>query len=299
MNALMGFINRVFQRTIAPLLSDESYLKLNYRMVFGRKLNLKNPKTMSEKLQWLKLYDRKPEYSMMVDKCDAKKFVSSIIGDEYIIPTYGVWDRSADIEWDKLPNQFVFKCTHDSGGIIIVKDKDKANRAEIGEKLDRMLKRNYYRTGGREWPYKNVKPRIMAEQFMISNDTPNHDIPDYKFFSFNGEPRVLLFCTERKNGSSKWDFYDMEMQRINVAALHHETTNLNLADFVSREVFEKMKEISRALAKVKAYVSVDLYYINGQIYFGELTFFSGGGWLQYNPADFDLKLGEMLTLPNK
>lgn len=299
MNALTGFVNSVFQRTVAPLLSDESYLKINYRLAFGRKLDLKNPKTMSEKLQWLKLYDRKPEYSMMVDKCDAKKFVASIIGEEYIIPTYGVWDRSADIEWEKLPSQFVFKCTHDSGGIIIVKDKDKANRAEIGEKLDRMLKRNYYRTGGREWPYKNVKPRIMAEQFMISNDTPNHDIPDYKFFSFNGEPRVLLFCTERKNGSSKWDFYDMDMQRIDVAALHHETTSLNLTDFVSKEVFEKMKEISRALAKVKAYVSVDLYYINKQIYFGELTFFSGGGWLQYNPADFDLKLGEMLTLPNK
>ena len=299
MNALTGFVNSVFQRTVAPLLSDESYLKINYRLAFGRKLNLKNPKTMSEKLQWLKLYDRKPEYSMMVDKCDAKKFVASIIGEEYIIPTYGVWEKSADIEWDKLPGQFVFKCTHDSGGIIIVKDKDKANRTEIGDKLDRMLKRNYYRTGGREWPYKNVKPRIMAEQFMISNDTPNHDIPDYKFFSFNGEPRVLLFCTERKNGSSKWDFYDMDMQRIDVAALHHDTTSLNLSDFVSKEVFEKMKEIARALAKVKAYVSVDLYYINKQIYFGELTFFSGGGWLQYNPADFDLKLGEMLTLPNK
>lgn len=299
MNALSGFVNGVFQRTIAPLLSDECYLKLNYRMIFGRKLNLKNPQTMSEKLQWLKLFDRKPEYSMMVDKCDAKKFVASIIGEDYIIPTYGVWERSTDIEWDKLPSQFVFKCTHDSGGIIIVKDKDMANRIEIGEKLDRMLKRNYYKTGGREWPYKNVIPRIMAEQFMVSNDTPNHDIPDYKFFSFNGEPRVLLFCTERKNGSSKWDFYNMDMQRIDVAALHHETTNLILTDFVSKEVFEKMKEISRALAKVKAYVSVDLYYINKHIYFGELTFFSGGGWLQYNPDDFDLKLGEMLTLPNK
>lgn len=299
MDALTSVINSVFQRTIAPFITDEVYLKLNYRMVFGRKLNLKHPKTMSEKLQWLKLYDRKPEYSMMVDKCNAKIFVSSIIGEQYIIPTYGVWERSADIEWDKLPSQFVFKCTHDSGGMIIIKDKDLADRVEIGKKLDKMLKRDYYRTGGREWPYKNVKPRIMAEMFMISRDTPNNDIPDYKFFSFNGEPRVLLFCTERKNGTSKWDFYDMEMKRIKVAALHHETTHLNLGDFVSKEVFEKMKDLSRALAKVKAYVSVDLYYINGQIYFGELTFFSGGGWLQYEPADFDLKLGEMLTLPNK
>lgn len=299
MNTFTRIINGVFTRAIAPFLSDKCYLKRNYRMAFGRKLDLKNPKTHSEKLQWLKLYDRRPEYSMMVDKYEAKNYVSSIIGAEYIIPTYGVWDKAEEIDWDKLPDQFVFKCTHDSGGIIIVKDKNAVDRKEIEMRLSRMLKRNYYKTGGREWPYKNVKPRVMAEQFMISNDTPNHDIPDYKFFSFNGEPRVLLFCTERKNGSSKWDFYDMDMQRIKVAALHHETTSLNLGDFISQEVFEKMKEIARSLAKVKAYVSVDLYYINKQIYFGELTFYSGGGWLQYDPEDFDLTLGNMLTLPTR
>jgi len=147
-------------------LSDKMYLKLIYRAKLGKKLDLKNPKTFNEKLQWLKLYNRKPEYTKMVDKYEVKKYVADLIGEEYVIPTLGVWEKFDDIDFDSLPNQFVLKCTHDSGGLVICKDKSKLDIASAKSKIENSLKRNYYKYG-REWPYKNVKPRIIAEKFMI------------------------------------------------------------------------------------------------------------------------------------
>lgn len=285
-------------KKVKVLFPDETFLKIIFRSRKGYKLNLKNPKAFSEKLQWLKLHDRRPEYVKMVDKYAVKDYVSSILGPEITIPTLGVWDTVDDIEWDKLPDQFVLKCTHDSGGIVICRDKSKLDRKEAKKKLKYGLHRDYYLTE-REWPYKNVKRRIIAEQLLLprTEDGEVQDLYDYKFFTFNGEPKVLLFCSERKNGTSKWDFFDMEMNRIPVAAIHHCTTTIDLDKVIDRDAFERMKSIARALSKDLAFVSVDLYYVNKQIYFGELTFYSGSGFLSYDPADFDITLGNMLKLP--
>ncbi|MBR1792256.1 MAG: glycosyl transferase [Bacteroidales bacterium] len=268
-----------------------------YRFKMGHGLSLKNPQTFSEKLQWLKLYDRRPEYTTMVDKHASKFYVAQKIGEEYIIPTTGVWDCVEDIDWDSLPDRFVLKTTHDSGGVVVCHGKETLNKDLAKQKLSESLARDYY-LSKREYQYKNVPRRIIAEQYLDPRPDAD-DIYDFKFFTFNGEPRVLLFCSERKNGTSKWDFYDMEMRRMNVSAVHHKTTNLQLNKIVSREVFEKMKEIARVLGKGIPFVSVDQYFIQGRIYWGELTLHSGAGFLRYEPEEFDIVLGRMLDLPQK
>ena len=282
---------------IDGLIPDKVYLRLLYRRQLNQKLNLKDPRTVNEKLQWLKLYDRRPEYSTMVDKYAVKKYVADIIGEEYIIPTLGVWDKPEDIKWDYLPDSFCLKCTHDSGTIIIVRDKTMINKPEIINQLNKWLKRDFWILG-REWPYKNVPRRIIAEK-LLDVDPKINDLYDYKFFCFNGEPKVLLFCSERKNGTSKWDFFDMEMNRLPVSAEHHETTKIEIKKVLNLKTFEEMKGMARALSETIPYVSVDLYFNQERIYFGEMTFYSGCGHIHYNPISFDTTLGDMLHLPNK
>ena len=195
--------NRALQKAIAnnitkidmlQNLSDEAYLKLVYRLIFGRKLNLKNPKTFNEKLQWLKLYNRKPEYTLMVDKYEVKGYIAEQIGEEYVIPTLGVWDNFDDIDFDSLPNQFVLKCTHDSGGLVICKDKSNLDITKAREKINKALTRRFYYFG-REWPYKNVKPRIIAEKYMV--DKTVDELRDYKFFCFGGVCKCLKVDFDR------------------------------------------------------------------------------------------------------
>ena len=176
-----NIIDYLDSRGFFKFMSDEAYLKFMYKLKMKRKLNLSDPQTFNEKLQWLKIYDRKPEYTTMVDKYEAKKYVADIIGEEYIIPTLGVWDRFEDIDFDELPDQFVLKCTHDSGGLVICRDKSKLDLKAAKKKINKSLKRNYYWIG-REWPYKNVRPRIIAEKFMT--DPTSDDLQDYKFFFF-------------------------------------------------------------------------------------------------------------------
>lgn len=185
---------------------DEKYLKLMFRARMGKKLNLDEPQTFNEKLQWLKLYNRKPEYTRMVDKYEAKAYVAERIGAEHIIPTLGIWNSFDEIDFNKLPMQFVLKCTHDSGGLVICKDKEKLDIKAAREKIEKSLKNSYY-DWGREWPYKDVKPRIIAEQYMADN------LRDYKLFCFDSIPRMTLVCSERftKDGV-KEDFYDGEMK---------------------------------------------------------------------------------------
>ena len=279
-------------------LPDKPYLRLMYRLKFGKKLDLQNPSTFSEKLQWLKLYDRKPEYSKIVDKYLVKEYVAKLIGDSHVIPTYGVWDKPEDIEWEKLPDSFVLKTTNGGGavGVVICKDKTDFNQKQAVEMLNHSLSTDVY-SYYKEWPYKNVSKRVIAEKYILPQSMP--DLYDYKFFTFNGEPRVLLFCSERKNGNSKWDFYDMNMQRIPIKAVHHNNSEIDLKKVIDSDSFEQMKEIARTLANNKDFVSVDLYFVEDRIYFGEMTFYSGAGFLQYEPADFDLTLGNMLNLTKK
>ena len=184
-------IGKILPDTIS---ADAFYLKTLYQNRMGKKLNLENPETFNEKLQWMKLYNRDPRYTMMVDKYVVKDYVSEVLGNEYIIPTLGVWERFEDIDFNLLPDQFVLKCTHDSGGLVICTDKSKLNIPKAKEQINHALKRKYY-LNTREWPYKDVPPRIIAEQYMV--DESGYELKDYKFFVFNGEMKAMFIATDR------------------------------------------------------------------------------------------------------
>lgn len=259
----------------------------------GKKLDLDNPRTFSEKLQWLKLYDRRPEYTTMVDKYAVKDYVAGIIGKEYIISTLGVWDKPENIEWDKLPNRFVLKTTHGGGsnGVVICKDKTSFDK----EKAIKILKKNM-RSDWRiqmEWPYKNVPHRIIAEKY-IEPAPETKDLPDYKFFCFNGEPKYCQVITGR-NETMCIDFFDQEWNH----QPFHEPKNYPFAAVEPQkpECYEQMWIMAEKLAKNKSFSRIDFYQVKGVIYFGEITFYPTGGIGGFDPEEWDNVFGGMLTLP--
>lgn len=277
-------------------LPDRAYLKVAFRKHFGYKLNLSSPKTFSEKLQWLKLYDRRPEYTIMVDKVKAKDYVASIIGEEYIIPTLGVWKDPEEIEFDKLPDRFVLKCNHNSGlGMYICKDKSIMDVQKVKEGLKKGLKENHY-SHSREWPYKNVPHRILAEQY-IEPDLETNDLPDYKFFCFDGRVKALFIATDRSKGEHavKFDFFDDNFNHLPFTNGH---PNAKVPP-QKPKMFEEMKMIASKLSKGIPQVRIDLYEVNGKIYFGEMTFSHWGGFMPYDPPEWDRWLGDMVVLPSK
>lgn len=274
-------------------LKDELYIKLCYRARIGKELNLNNPQTFNEKLQWLKLYDRNPEYTKMVDKYEVKKYVANIISKEYIIPTIRIYDKFEDIDFETLPNQFVIKCTHDSGGLVICEDKTKLEINEARKKINKSLKRNYYYVG-REWPYKNVKPRIIVEKYMENNS--GEEIIDYKLFCFNGVPRIILVCSERfssKNMCETW--FDEDWNYLDITENNHRTDKTIKCPIN----FDEMKILARKLSDGIPFLRCDFYEVNEKIYFGELTFFPASGFEKFEPNEWDKKLGDMLELPKE
>lgn len=275
-----------------PDMPDDEYLKKKFKATMGYELDLDNPKTFNEKLQWLKLHDRKPIYTTMVDKYEVKKYVADIIGEEHIIPTLGVWNHFDEIDFDELPNQFVLKCTHDSGGLVIVRDKKKLNKAAARKKIETCLERNFY-YHGREWPYKDVKPRIIAEKYM--EDSITADLRDYKFFSFDGVVKALFIATDRqtKGEETKFDFYDMEFKHLDLKN-GHDNANVPPA---RPERFEEMKKYAEVLSKNIPQLRVDFYEVNGQVYFGELTFAHWGGMMPFEPEKWDYTFGSWIKLP--
>lgn len=277
---------------LAIFIGDERYLKLIYRMKMGKRPDLKNPKTYNEKLQWLKLHDRKPEYTRMVDKYEVKSYVGERIGQEYIIPTFGVWERFDDIDFDSLPDQFVLKCTHDSGGLVICRDKSKLDMEAARAKLEKSLKNNYYQQG-REWPYKNVKPRILAEQYM--EDAETAELRDYKFFAFDGSVKAMFIATERGNAETetKFDFFDREFQHLPFTNGH---PNADICPKKPQNL-ELMLELAEKLSQNIPQVRVDFYEANGKVYFGEITFFHWSGFMPFEPEEWDTVFGNWITLP--
>lgn len=274
-------------------MDDEKYLKIAYKIRMGKELNLQQPKTYSEKLQWLKLYDRKQIYTDLVDKYQVKKIVANIIGENYIIPTLGVWDRAEDIDFDVLPDQFVLKCTHDSGGLVICKDKKKLDKAAAVKKLNACLKHNFY-YAQREWPYKNVKPRIIAEKYMEDNET--HELRDYKFFAFDGKVKALFIASDRgSKEETKFDFFDENFNHLPFTNGH---PNADIMPKKPQE-FELMKELASKLSEKIPQVRIDFYEVNGQVYFGEITFFHWSGMTPFEPEEWDYKFGEWIKLPEK
>lgn len=275
-------------------LSDKKFLKLEYYACMGERLNLENPETYNEKLQWLKLYDRKAEYTTMVDKYSVKEYVADKIGEEYIIPTLGVWDAFDEINFDSLPNQFVLKCTHDSGGLVICKNKSGFDIQKAKEKIEKSLKRDYFYVH-REWPYKNVKKRIIAEKYM--EDAETSELRDYKFFTFDGKVKALFIATDRQNEveETKFDFFDEEYNHLDIRNGHPNATRIPQKP----QNFELMKELAQKLSEGIPHVRVDFYEVNGKVYFGELTFTHWSGLVAFEPKKWDYTFGSWITLPEK
>ena len=282
---------------VQNLFPDKAYLKFTFKAKTGKKLDLKNPKTLNEKLQWLKLYDRNPKYTGLVDKYEVKKYISSKLGEEYVIPTLGVWDSFDEIDFDTLPDQFVLKSTHDSGGLVICKDKSTLDIEVTREKIERSLKRNYY-VNGREWPYKNVRHRIIAEKYMTDSSESN-EFTDYKFYCFNGYVDSVMVCYDRSIGAPKFYFFDKkwELKRYNKRGLEApEGFTLPKPDNI-----DKMFEIAETLSKDvgSPFLRVDLYNSNGQIYFGEVTFFPDSGFDPNRLPETDRYFGDLVFLNKK
>lgn len=285
--------NSLAVRKFFTWIPSDKFLKIQYRIMMGKPLNLDNPKTFNEKLQWLKINDKQPRYTSMVDKYEAKEYASQIIGDEYIIPTLGVWDKFSDIDFDKLPNRFVLKCTHDSGGLVICKDKSKLDFVAANKKINKCMRRNFY-DANREWPYKNVKPRIIAEKYIAVD---GDDLPDYKVHCFNGEPKFVLVCRDRfSTGGLTEDFYDTNWNLMDVKRPHipHGKTPMDRPPQL-----EEILELSKKLAKDTLFLRVDFYIIEGKVYFGELTFFPASGHGKFEPEEYDKTIGDWISLNEK
>lgn len=277
----------------ATLWPDKLFLQLKYRLMMGQKLDLKNPKTFNEKLQWLKLYNRRPEYTTMVDKYAVKQYVADKIGEEYIIPTLGVWNSIDEIDWDALPNQFVLKTTHGGGGggVIICKDKAIFNREEASAKLQKSLDSDIY-LNFREWPYKDVVKRVIAEQYMTDESTV--ELKDYKFFCFNGKVRCFKVDFDRFI-DHKANYYDRDAKLLPFGEVCC-MPDFN-RQFEKPKNFDKMVDVVETLSQDIPFVRVDLYNVDGKIYFGEITFFPAAGMGKFNPEKWDSILGGYLCLP--
>lgn len=276
-------------------MDDEKYIKLMYRCLTGDKLDLNNPKSFNEKLQWLKLHNRNPEYTKMVDKYEVKKYVADIIGDEYIIPTIGIYEKFDDIDFDSLPNQFVIKCTHDSGGLVICKDKSKLDLVEAKKKINKCLKKNYYYFT-REWPYKDVKPRIIIEEYQEDGD---RIVPeDYKIYCFDGKPKYIVVFHNRflKDSMYSESVYDTDWNKLDISLDCHFAVSDIVED--KPECLDQMLDFARQLSEGIPQSRIDFYIINGKIKFGEITFYTASGTQKMIPESLDRELGDLIPLPN-
>ena len=281
--------NALGARNFFNWMPDPTYLKIQYRLALGKKLDLDHPVTYNEKIQWLKLHDRKPEYTMMVDKYAVRDYIARTIGDRYSIPLVGgPWKHFDDIDFDRLPDQFVLKCNHDSGGLVICTDKSKLDKEKARKKIEKSLRRNFF-WANREWPYKDVPPCIIAEQYMV--DESGYELKDYKFFCFDGVPRVMFVATDR-NTHTKFDFFDMDFNHLPFTNGHP------CADKTPEKPqgFEEMKRLAGVLSKGIRQVRVDFYEINGRVYFGELTFSHWSGMVPFDPEEWDYKMGEWINI---
>lgn len=280
----------------SPLFGDEQYLKLLFKYHMGHKLDLTDPKTYSEKLQWLKLYDRNPLYTRLVDKHEVKSYVTERVGAQYVIPELGVWDSVEDIEWDILPQSFVLKTTHGGGnsGVVVCKDKNKLDKELTMKKLYRSMRQDLYKDS-REWPYKNIPKRILAEEYV--EDAATQELRDYKFFCFDGDVKFLFVGSERQKPGEdvKFDFFDKDYNHLVLRQGHPNSKVLP----EKPSCFEEMKEIASKLSQGIPHVRVDLYEANGHVYFGEMTFYHFGGIVPFEPTKWDEEFGAMIKLPIK
>ena len=274
---------------------DEEYLKKMYYATMGKQLNLDNPQTFNEKLQWLKLHNRKDIYTVMVDKYLVRDYIKEKLGEEYLIPLLGVYDKPEDIDFDKLPNQFVLKCNHNSGlGMYICKDKSKLTKRDfkkIRKELSKGLKEDYY-LYAREWPYKNVPRKIVAEEFLEENERNGADsLIDYKWFCFNGEPKIMYIGNDASQHPT-CDWFDMKFNFLNIRDKDPNSETLPKKPLF----FNEMKSFAKKLSEGTKFLRVDFYIVNGHLYVGELTFFHCAGFVSFHPEEMDKKLGNLIIL---
>ena len=280
-------------RYVLSFLPDKAYLQIHYFLTVGRFVNFKNPKTYTEKLQWLKVNKKCPEYTKLVDKLTVREHIAEVWGEEHLFPLLGVWNSFEEINFDELPEKFVLKCNHDSGSTKVIKNKSALTEDEMNElraHFENRLKREYF-FAGREYPYKGIKPKIIAEQFMVDESAPEKAIEDYKFFCFNGEPKLMFVATDR-NIDVKFDFFDMDFNHLDIVNIHPQSGK----QIEKPEKFEEMKEIAAKLSKGMRHVRIDLYELNGKLYFGEYTFFHGGGFGEFQPKECEERLGSWIDL---
>lgn len=274
-------------------LPDVPYICLFYFATTGRIPNLKHPKLFSEKQQWLKLHDIHPEYKDLADKLIVRKHIDSVLGEGHCFPLLGKWKRFEEIDFDKLPNEFVLKCNHDSGSTKVIRDKTKLtveDMAAMKKHFNNRLKYDFF-YAGREYPYKGIEPYIIAEKLMHDQNEPEADIEDYKFFCFNGEPKIMFVATDRST-DCRFDFFDMDFNHLDIENLHPHADK----PIAKPKHFEELKEAAAKLSKGMRFVRMDLYEINGQIYFGEYTFFHGGGFCLFHPMEWEKQLGDWINL---
>lgn len=279
-------------RGLFKWMSDEIYLKILFRTELNKKLDLKNPKTFNEKIQWLKLYYRDSKYTEYVDKYKVREYIQEELGEEYLIPLLGVYEKVEDIIWEDLPEQFVLKCTHGSHCNIICKDKSKLDIKKASKKLNKWMNKSWY-WFGREWPYKNVERKIVCEDFML--DEQFDDLPDYKFMCFNGEPKLILVCRNRTEESSgNYDFYDIDW---NITNISRPKKSFSSEPIKKPKGFDTMLKIAKKLSEGLPFSRIDFYEVNGKVYFGEITFFPASGLSKFEPEEYDEILGEWIVLP--
>lgn len=274
------------------LFSDRQFIRIKYRSVFGRFPNLSNPQTYNEKINWMKLYDHNPLYTELADKYEVRKHVSERIGDQYLIPLIGVYDDFKSIDFDKLPDRFVIKCNHDSGGVKIIDDKSSADTKALDEFFTKRLKQKFW-YGSREWAYKDIKPRIIIEK-RIEEDQKGV-LKDYKFFCFSGRVEYLFIATDRELGHNqvKFDYYDRDFNLLPMRQGAHPNSGIEQK---KPENFSLMIKLAEELAKGFPAVRIDLYNLNGTIYFGEYTFYHHGGFVSFIPEKYDYEFGKLIDL---
>lgn len=284
-------INKIARRVLS-VLPDKQYIQLQYRYITGRKLNLDHPTRFNEKLQWLKLYDRNPGYPDLVDKYKAKRVIGELIGKEYIVPLLGVWSDPSEINENELPDQFVLKTNHDSKGVAVCKDKASFDFDKAKDFLGKRLKHNGY-SYGREWPYKNIKPRIIAEKYL---EDESGGLNDYKVMCFNGKAKLIQLHQGRYSDSHTQDIYDLSWNLQPFNQINETSSNTP----VPKPVFlDEMIRLSEIIAENIPQVRVDWYYAEGQLYFGEVTFFDGSGYYDFIPDEMNEILGSWITLPDR
>lgn len=290
-------MNNSIKQMIVKILSfmpDKLYLSIMYKIRMGKMINWKSPKTLNEKIQWLKVYDRKPEYTQMADKYAAKEYVARKIGEKYLIPTLGVWDSFEQIDFRLLPDRFVLKCTHDSGGLVVCRDKSKLDVEKARKILATSLKTNYFYYG-REWPYKNIKPRIIAEKYMEQLD--DSGLTDYKFYCFNGKPQYLYVSKNLEDHHiATVTFVDMNWNKMPVERTDYKSDKEMP---IRPSQFDEMRRVAEILSKDHRFLRVDLYQINGEVYFSELTFHPASGYMGVVPSEYDEFMGQYLKIKDR